>query len=111
MDIDEIRIKKCPACENEAGMVTGNKKISGYIMEDFWRAYAYVECKTCGMRTKTFEDSKGDGQFILDAVETWNTRPEYDNSDNDSDDRMKNIENEIPEEAQGFFKRRFMRGL
>lgn len=106
----EYELKGCPACGNEAGVVTGAKK-TRTLLEDFWRAYARIECKTCGMQTKTYEDSTGDGQFILNAVEIWNARPEYDNSDNGSTGQEDVVESEIPEEAQGFFKKRFMRGL
>lgn len=63
MKPDENGLRPCPCCRSCRVRVVANGKNYSY------KSLFYIECRKCGMRTKTSVNKTG-------LYKTWNTRPD-----------------------------------
>ena len=63
--MNKIKLKPCPFCGAEAILETD---VQGHT------SIARVKCICCRTATQVFVDSDHDGNYIFDAVESWNRR-------------------------------------
>ena len=65
----EIELRPCPFCGGKA-------KLSTFVTTSGaqHRCAAYCECEKCGAEIKSCVDTGGDGKFLFEAINDWNTR-------------------------------------
>lgn len=68
--VSDYILKPCPFCGKEARLVT-SVRFAGKATAS---SYAKVVCDSCLTRSVEVPDKKGDGRFVLEAINAWNSR-------------------------------------
>lgn len=69
--VSDYILKPCPFCGKEARLVTFVRNVGCAAA---CSSYAKVVCDSCLTRSVEVQDRKGDGRFVLEAINAWNSR-------------------------------------